>query len=159
MVRKAIIIFLVSMAAMSTTGQIINKEKIRLSKFIERLYKNCPFSGVKVINDDDTQYLLSVVILNPEKYKKNEIIMSRVSSVKAMTQASSYFNGSSISAETVINTKEKSNGTNEVEITEKIRENSIGWVSSLELLHSFFNEKGELIYVYSKTMEHSEVIK
>lgn len=153
MVKKFLLISVGLLFTLFSWGQVINGDKIKLSNFIERLYRNSPFNGVKIIDDDNAKYLLSVVVLDPEKYKGNDAIMTKVASVKATSQANTFFNGSSMNAETVIHTTEKSDGTSDVEMVEKITENSIGYVKNIELLTSFNDESGKFVYVYSKLIE------
>jgi hypothetical protein len=79
--------------------------------------------------------------------------MLRVASVKAMSQASRYFNGSQISMDLIITTTEQSDGAVNTEVIEKIKENSIGYVNQLEHLSNFDNDSGQKVFLYMKQME------
>ena len=76
--------------------------------------------------------------------------MNRVASVKAMSQASRFFNGSRITSDLIIRTSEKSDGTSDTEIIENIQENSVGFVKSLEQLTNFYIEDSGLqVFIFS----------
>ena len=90
---------------------------------------------------------MSVVKLEKSKYK-SESELNRVASVKAMSQASRFFNGSNITGDMVIRTTEKADGTSDTEIIENIREHSIGYVKQLEQLTNFKAKDGEQIFIF-----------
>ena len=133
-------------------AQSFNTDKTALTNFLIRMYKHAPFD-VKVVNDYNDNYLVSAVVLDPAKYGGNESTMMRVASVKAMSQASRYFSGSSITADLLITTKEDADGNANTEIIEKIKENSIGYVNQLEHLSNFDNDSGQKVFLYMKQME------
>lgn len=133
-------------------SQSFNADKTALTNFLIRMYKHAPFD-VKVVNDYNDNYLVSAVVLDPAKYGGNESTMLRVASVKAMSQASRYFSGSSITADLLITTKEDADGNANTEIIEKIKENSIGYVNQLEHLSNFDNDSGQKVFLYMKQME------
>ena len=133
-------------------SQSFNADKTALTNFLIRMYKHAPFD-VKVVNDYNDNYLVSAVVLDPAKYGGNESTMLRVASVKAMSQASRYFNGSQISMDLIITTTEQSDGEVKTEVIEKIKENSIGYVNQLEHLSNFDNDSGQKVFLYVKQME------
>ena len=133
-------------------AQSFNADKTALTNYLIRMYKHAPFD-VKVVNDYNDNYLVSAVVLDPAKYGGNESTMMRVASVKAMSQASRYFNGSSITADLLITTTEQSDGEVNTEVIEKIKENSIGYVNQLEHLSNFDNDSGQKVFLYVKQME------
>ena len=133
-------------------AQGFNADKTALTNFLIRMYKHAPFD-VKVVNDYNDNYLVSAVVLDPAKYGGNESTMMRVASVKAMSQASRYFSGSSITADLLITTKEDADGNANTEIIEKIKENSIGYVNQLEHLSNFDNDSGQKVFLYMKQIE------
>ena len=133
-------------------SQSFNADKTALTNFLIRMYKHAPFD-VKVVNDYNDNYLVSAVVLDPAKYGGNESTMLRVASVKAMSQASRYFNGSQISMDLIITTTEQSDGEVNTEVIEKIKENSIGYVNQLEHLSNFDNDSGQKVFLYVKQME------
>ena len=138
------------LAAMSIAGlyaQSYNQERTALTNFLVRMYENAPFDGVRAVEDYENSYLMSVVKLEKSKYK-SESELNRVASVKAMSQASRFFNGSNITDDMVIRTTEKADGTSDTEIIENIREHSIGYVKQLEQLTNFKAKDGEQIFIF-----------
>jgi hypothetical protein len=133
-------------------SQSFNADKTALTNFLIRMYKHAPFD-VKVVNDYNDNYLVSAVVLDPTKYGGNESTMLRVASVKAMSQASRYFNGSQISMDLIITTTEQSDGEVNTEVIEKIKENSIGYVNQLEHLSNFTNDEGKQVFLYMKQID------
>ena len=133
-------------------AQSFNADKTALTNFLVRMYKHATFD-IKVVEDYDNHYLVSVVILDPAKYGGSESTMLRVASVKAMSQASRYFNGSSITADLLITTKEDAEGNANTEILEKIKEKSIGYVNQLEHLSNFRNDEGKQVFLYAKQID------
>lgn len=128
-------------------AQGYNTEKTALTNFLVRMYENAPFEGVRAVDDYEQQYLISVLTLEKAKYT-NESVMFRVAGVKAMSQASRFFNGSSITSDLIIRTTEKSDGTDDTEMIETINEKSVGFVKSLELLTNFDIENGRMVFIY-----------
>ena len=133
-------------------SQSFNADKTALTNFLIRMYKHATFD-IKVVENYDNHYLVSAVILDPAKYGGSESTMLRVASVKAMSQASRYFNGSSITADLLITTKEDAEGNANTEIIEKIKENSIGYVNQLEHLSNFTNDEGKQVFLYMKQID------
>lgn len=111
------------------------------------MYESAPFDGVRAVEDYDNAYLMSVVKLDKAKYK-TEAALNRVASVKAMSQASRFFNGSSMTDDMVIRTMKNADGTSDTEITENIREHSAGYVKQLELLSSFPAGDGQQVFIF-----------
>ncbi|HAT80161.1 MAG TPA: hypothetical protein DCS17_01750 [Flavobacterium sp.] len=138
-------------------SQSINDDKTSVTNFIKRMYNSAPFEGVKVIDDYDHQYFISVLSLEKGKYS-NEAMMNRVAQVKGQSQANIFFNGSTISSDLVIKTTETKSNDNPnatVEIIESIKENAMGFVKSMELLTNFDNTDGKrMVFIFYK-----EIIK
>lgn len=132
-------------------SQDFNQENKDLANFIRRMYIDAPFEGVKVFTDYDNTYLLSVVSLSSDKYQ-NSSVMNRVASVKASSQASRFFNGSTITSECIIRTVENANNEVETTIEEIINENSIGYIKMLELLTSFELDSSS-VFIYGKKID------
>lgn len=128
-------------------SQSYNQEKTALTNFLVRMYENAPFDGVKVVEDYDNAYLMSVVKLNKAMYE-TEAALNRVASVKAMSQASRFFNGSNITEDMIIRTTEKADGTSDTEIIENIREYSAGYVKQLEHLTNFPSADGQHVFIF-----------
>ena len=136
-------------------SQSINEDKTALTNFIKRMYNSAPFEGVKVIDDYDHQYFISVLSLEKGKYP-NEAMMNRVAQVKGQSQANIFFNGSTISSDLVIKTTENKSTdkpSTAVETIESIRENAMGFVKSMELLTNFDNPDGKrMVFIFYKEM-------
>ena len=148
------LLFIVS--AFSLYGQGFNNDKTTFSNFLKRMYKSSPFEGVKLVNDYDNQYIISVLSL--EKGTKSFSILTRVAQVKAQRQVSTFFNGAVINSEFIIKTTEEKADNSEVKTTvetiEKIKENSVGFVNGLELLTNFDIEEGvRMLFIYIKKIE------
>ena len=139
--RIGIIITIISFACcFCAYAQSYNQERTALANFLVRMYENAPFDGVKAVEDYENAYLMSVVILDKSKYK-SESTLNRVASVKAMSQASRFFNGSNI--------------TDDTEIIENIRENSVGYVRQLEQLTNFAAPDGRQVFIFITPLKNS----
>lgn len=147
MVKKLFIVITMCAVSISTMAEGYNTEKTALTNFLVRMYENAPFEGVRAVDDYEQQYLISVLTLEKAKYT-NESVMFRVAGVKAMSQASRFFNGSSITNDLIIRTSEKSDGTGDTEMIETINEKSVGFVKSLELLTNIEIENGRMVFIY-----------
>lgn len=147
--KKIVSVIFLCLVSLSIAAQGYNTEKTALANFLVRMYKNEPYD-VKIVNDYDSTYLVSAVVLDPSKYNNSESAMLRVASVKVMSQASRYFNGSNISSDLFITTKENYDGTSNTEIIERIQENSVGYVKQLEHLTSFIQDNGQMVFIYIK---------
>lgn len=123
--------------------------------YLKRMYSASPFEGVKIVEDYDHQYLVSVLSLDKAKYTSPSL-MNRVAQVKAQSQANTYLNGSSISSDVVIKTTEQKAGdkTNTlVESIESIKENSMGFSQGLELLSTFDDEQSKrVVFIYYREL-------
>lgn len=152
-VLKIFFSVLLVFAGISASAQSYNTERTALTNFLVRMYNNAPFEGVRVVEDYEDAYLLSVLTLEKSKYP-NESTMNRVASVKAMSQASRFFNGSNITSDIIIRTSEKSDGSSDTEIIENIKENSVGYVKQLEMLTNFpSKDDGWQVFMYFKKLD------
>ncbi len=133
-------------------AQSYNSNRIALTNFLVRMYNNAPFEGVRAVEDYNHAYLISVIALDKTKYK-SERVFYRVASVKAMAQASQYFNGSNITQEMIIHTSEKSDGSSDSEIIEHIQENSVGYVKELEQLTNFMRNDGMQVFIFMTKLD------
>lgn len=146
--KSRFLIFIISLSAsICVLAQSYNQEKTALTNFLVRMYENAPFDGVKAVEDYENSYLMSVVKLDKGKYK-TESALNRVASVKAMSQASRFFNGSNITDDMIIRTTEKADGTTDTEIIENIREHSVGYVKQLEHLTNFPAKDGQQVFIF-----------
>lgn len=133
--------------SLGVNAQSYNSDRVSFTNFLIRMYNNAPFEGVRAVDDYDEAFLISVLALDKEKYK-TEAALNRVASVKAMAQASRYFNGSNITQDMIIRTSEKADGSSDTEIIENIRENSIGYVKALEQLTNFTRQDGQQVFIF-----------
>jgi hypothetical protein len=95
--------------------------------------------------------------LEKAKYT-SEATMNRVAQVKAQSQANTFLNGSTISMDMVISTKETKDSTNKtttiIETVEQIKQNSMGFSQGLELLTNFDNsDELRIVFIYSREMK------
>jgi len=154
---KNLLYFLVILVSIKSYGQGFSDEKVSLTNFIKRMYTAKPFEGVKIVDDYDHQYLISVISLEKVKYT-SESIMNRVAQVKAQSQASTLLNGATISMDMVITTKETKDSTNNVktivETVEQIKQNSVGFSQGLELLTNFDNADSlRMVFIYIRELK------
>ena len=147
MVLRILIRVILSFIPFLGFAQSYNHERTALINFLVRMYESAPFDGVRAVEDYDNAYLMSVVKLDKAKYK-TEAALNRVASVKAMSQASRFFNGSSMTDDMIIRATQNSDGTSDTEITENIREHSAGYVKQLELLSNFPVGDGQQVFIF-----------
>ena len=153
---KKIVYIILLLITGNSFSQSINDDKTSLTNFIKRMYNSTPFEGVKVIDDYDHQYFISVLSLEKAKYT-NDAMMNRVAQVKGQSQANIFFNGSTISSDLVIKTTENKStdkpATSALETIESIKENAMGFVKSMELLTNFDNPDGKrMVFIFYKEM-------
>ncbi len=154
-IKLFIIIFLFPINSYS---QAFNDDKVSLTNFIKRMYQTSPFEGVKIVDDYDHQYLISIVGLEKSKYT-SESTMNRVAQVKAQSQASTFLNGATISMDMIITTTETKDSTDNVttivETVEQIKQNSIGFTRGLELITNFENSNNlNMIFIYLREIKN-----
>lgn len=138
-------------------AQSFSEEKLSLTNLVKRMYTSKPFEGVKIVDDYDHQYLVSVISLEKAKYT-SEATMNRVAQVKAQSQANTFLNGANILMDMVISTKETKDSTNKtttiVEMVEQIKQNSMGFTQGLELLTNFDNSNAlRMVFIYAREMK------
>lgn len=140
-----------------TNAQSFNEDKTTFANFIKRMYTTAPFEGVKVVDDYDHQYLISVLSLEKAKYASNPSAMDRVAQVKAQSQANTFINGATISSDLIIKTSEKKNNNtveSTVETIELIKQNAMGFTLGLEVLTNFDNADGtRKVFVFMREMK------
>jgi len=142
----------------NSKAQSFNNDKTAFSNFLKRMYTASPFEGVKIVDDYDHQYLVSVISLEKAKYT-SESTMNRVAQVKAQSQASTFLNGATISMDMIITTKETKDEKNDiatiVETVEQIKQNSVGFSQGLELLINFDKEdKLRMVWIYVRELKN-----
>jgi hypothetical protein len=154
---KFIVVFAFFISRGHGFSQSFNQDKTAFSNFVKRMYSSNPFEGVKIVDDYDHQYLVSVISLEKAKYT-SESTMNRVALVKAQSQANTFLNGSTISMDMVISTKETKDSTNKtttiVETVEQIKQNSMGFTQGMELLSNFDNiDAKRMVFIYAREMK------
>ena len=154
---KKIILLLSLALSITTTAQSFNEDKTAFSNFMKRMYTANPFEGVKIVDDNNNQFIISVISLDKAKYS-DPSVMNRIAQVKAQSQANTFLNGATISMDMVIKTSEKTTSnanTTLVETIESIKQNASGFTQGLELLTNFDNADGKkLVLIYMR-----EIIK
>lgn len=147
--------FLVLFLFVTSKAQSFNEDKTAFSNFLKRMYASTPFEGVKIVDDYNHQYLVSVISLDKAKYT-NPSIMDRVAQVKAQSQANTFLNGANISMEMIIKTTEQSTkgvSNTLVETIESINQNSSGFTQGLELLTNFENSDSKrMVFIYTREL-------
>lgn len=133
-------------------AQSYNQEKVALTNFLVRMYKAEPFEGVKVVADYENNYLLSVVLV---KNSASESATNRIAQVKSQRQVSQYLGGLvQVSSETIIRTTEKVKEEKTVEeITDIIKENSIGFTKAMEVLTVIDTSNNQKCYMFYRKVE------
>ena len=138
-------------------SQSFNEDKTSFSNFLKRMYVSSPFEGVKIVDDYNHQYLVSVISVEKSKYS-SESVMNRVAQVKAQSQASTFLNGANISMDMVITTKETKDSLSHIktitETVEKIKQQSVGFSKGLEFLTNFDNADNlKKIFIYIRELK------
>lgn len=137
-------------------SQSYNQEQTALKNFLVRMYKSAPFEGVKVVSDYENNYLLSVVTLK-KSANTPESTTNRIAQVKNSRQISQYINGITfIDSQTIIYTNPKQKEEKPIEeITDMIKENSIGFTKSMEVL-TVISDEQKLCYMFIKKIDKKE---
>jgi len=155
---KLKIIFISLLICMVSNAQSFNDDKTAFTNFIKRMYTAAPFEGVKIVDDYDHQYLISVLSLEKAKYATNPSAMDRVAQIKAQSQANTFLNGATISSDLIIKTTEKKSKDSTsvlVETIESIKQNAMGFTRGLELLTNFENADGKrMVYVFMRELKN-----
>jgi hypothetical protein len=153
---KHLLFLLLSLVSLSTLAQDYDSERTTLANFLKRMYNQTKFEGVKLVEDYDSQYLISVLSLDKTRYKTQNA-MFRVANVKALRQASEFVNGGTVASDLVIRTVEVKDSTGAVtvseETVEKIR--SAGFVQGMELLINFApaDDDKQMVFIYMRKIE------
>jgi len=138
----------------SAYSQQFSSNKVSLANFITRMYNSKPFEGVKVMQDYDNNYLVSVVILTLDS-SKSESVLNRIASIKAKSNANLFISGSAITSESIIKTtdeKIKDTVKTKTEVTEIIKETANGFVQGMELLTSFDTDTKQRVFVFIREL-------
>jgi hypothetical protein len=155
--KKTISTAILTVFCITVFSQGYNDAQTTLANFLKRMYNQTSFEGVKIVDDYDNKYLISVLALEQSRYKKQSD-MFRVAQVKALRQASEFVNGGNITSEAVISTKETKDSTGvksgevTVETVERMR--SAGFVQGMELLINFVPaDETQMVFIYARKAE------
>lgn len=134
-------------------AQSYNQEKVALTNFLIRMYKAEPFEGVKVVSDYENNYLLSVVLVADNG--QSESARNRIAQVKSQRQTSQYLGGLITSqSETIIRTTENVKEEKTIEeITDIIKENTIGFTKAMEVLTVIDTSNKQKCYMFYRKVE------
>lgn len=150
--KKCLFLLFIVILGLKCMAQGFDGDKVAFTNYLVRMYKAAPFDGVRVVEDYNDLHLVSVVLLQKEKYSSFSD-MNRVASVKASSQVARYLNGSTINDELIIRTTEDASGETVTEITELIRENSYGYSKALEQLTNFEDSNGNQVFIFISKMK------
>lgn len=153
--RKIILAILFFGLFYTASGQSYNQDRVVLSNFLTRMYMNQPFEGVKIVQDYDHTYLLSVVLV---EVSSTASATNRIAQVKCSRQISQYLSALTIvNSETIIKTTQNSKGEiNLEEITDIIKENSIGYTRSMEILNVLDLDDGKKCYLFIRDIREMQ---
>lgn len=133
----------------------IKKNNEQLAKYITQLYNSNPFEGVKIVEEKDVSYLLSLSVQVVSGHKTSST-MNRVAHIKASRNAMVFLNGSNIISETIIKTGETvtNNSVSYYETyIDEIKENAAGFLDGMQVLTTFTSNNGkEYIYIIYKEL-------
>ena len=152
MIKRVIAIILFGLTTGTLIGQTFSPEVVSLGNFVRRMFEASPFEGVKVIEDYNNTYLISVVMLERSKYN-NEIVMNKVATAKARSNVGKFLNGTQITTDFIVQTEERKSDTIRTEVItyDIIREKSAGMVDALETLVNFnTNEDKYFVFILFK---------
>lgn len=151
--KRLILAITVFCGIISLYAQSYGQERTALKNFLVRMYKAEPFEGVKVVSDYDNNYLLSVVLVADNG--QSETAKNRIAQVKSQRQVSQYLGGLvQVSSETIIRTTEKVKEEKTVEeITDIIKENSIGFTKAMEVLAVIDAANNQKCYMFYRKAE------
>lgn len=151
-IKAFILVLVLSITTNTAIAQSYNQERTALENFLVRMYRNAPFEGVKIVSDYGNTYLLSVVSV---KNSGKETSMNRIAQVKSQRQVSQYISGNvTTESQTIIRTSEdaKDNVTVE-EVTDIIKEHSVGFTKSMEVLTTFDTKSGTKCFMFYRKLD------
>ena len=148
--------FIVLLMVMTITSQLFaqsyDQERVALRNFLVRMYKVNPFEGVKIVSDYENYYVLSAVLV---KIGTSESTTNRIAQVKSQRQVSQYLNGIiTIESETIVRTTQNAKEEKTIEeITDVIREHSIGFTKAMEALATIDVSNNQKCYMFFRKVE------
>lgn len=150
--KKSFLFLSAILLGMSTFAQEYSSELYDLGQYVQRVYMDEPFDGARIVENVDCCYLVSVVSEIPSD---NEYATNRKAEVKGLSYANTFLNGTRITQNTVLYTKQNSNGYSYEEIEDFIESHSMGYVQSMQTA-SVFKYRNKKVYVFCKKMPMPE---
>ena len=135
-------------------AQSYNSDRVAFTNFLVRMYNNAPFEGVRIVDDYDNTYLISVVLLNPTDYD-SESTLNEVATVVSMAQISD-FNSAKITSDIIIHIDKTEDGKTTTKKKTTIKKKSANFVKALEQLTNFTREDGMQVFIFIKPMEYNK---
>jgi hypothetical protein len=117
-----------------------------LEEFITEIVKKKSFDGARIISAPANKYIVSAITLENAKYSSLEM-RNKTAFMKAKQLVNTLVNGSIITSDQIIRTDENDQRT-EVNKTEVIKENAMGFIQGLELLFGKEIISNKTTYVY-----------
>jgi len=117
-----------------------------LEEFITEIVKKKSFDGARIISAPANKYIVSAITLENAKYSSLEM-RNKTAFMKAKQLVNTLVNGSIITSDQIIRTDENDQRT-EVNKTEVIKENAMGFIQGLEFLFSKEFNAGKTTYFY-----------
>lgn len=150
-------LIILSNLSIAVYSQSFNSEKDIFINFIKRQYEQEEYEGIKLIEDYERTYIISILSLNKKSYPSSST-MFRVAKVKATQQIGAYTSGVQISSEVLFRTVEDDKDSVNIEKIEVIVEQSKSFVREVELLASFpkKNADNEIVFIYSKEIKYKK---
>ena len=152
--KRIVLAFLFVALSLNLYSREFYSNQEALVGFVKSLYEHTPFDGVRIIQDGDTNYLISVVVY---QVGGNEDVVKRAAALQARANANRFMKDAAITSETIINTTEGSVKDNEkakVELMEVVKKAPEGWAVWMDLLTSFdVLEDNQRVFVYIKEFD------
>lgn len=151
--KKLFVLFFLLSLSFSANCQSYNSEKVEFTNFVKRMYEKEPFEGLRVVTDYDNAYMIVAIVIDTKSYPESQ--QYRLASVKAMSEANRYINGSLIKSEFIYEMKHVKAGKKaslHETIIENIYENSMGYTNSLELLTNIDLINSRRAYIFCKKL-------
>lgn len=135
-------------------SQSFNIEKNVFINFLKRQYEQEGYEGIKLIEDYEKNYIISILSLNKKTYSSSST-MFRVAKVKATQQIGAYISGTQVSSELLIRIVDDDRDSIRVEKMEVIIEQSQSFVREVEFLTSFPKKdtENEVVFIYGKEIK------
>ena len=142
-------------ASSNYQAKVIKKKNEKLAAYITNLYNESPFEGVKIVEEKDVSYLVSLTVQVISSHKTSSA-RNRVAQIKARRNAMVFLNGSNITTETILKTGETVTDNNVSyyeSYFDNIKENAAGFLDGMQVLTTFNSNTGkEYIYVIYKKL-------